>query len=130
MEELIVLILYYVGEILLQSIMFFPWKLVITSRENKADYQLNTFGWLFLSLLVGIGFGYISILILPSAVLSHGWLRLANLIIAPSLAGAIAVKLSASRQKKGKVSEKRFHFIMAFVFTLGVVCTRIVMSAK
>ena len=130
MEELILVILTFVGEILLESLIYFPWDIFMVSREKKKDGELNAFGWLLISLFAGMAVGGISVWILSSAMLLFSWLRVANLLIAPLLAGGFALRMSKRRNQKEIDSNNKLHYFIAFVFTAGVIGVRFVLTTK
>lgn len=130
MEEVILFVLSFLGELLLESLAYFPWDLFVISYEKRKDGEINRFGWCLLSLILGIGLGSASTLIYSKIILDAGWLRIANLILAPLLAGAIAVKMSRRREQKEITTNNKFHYLIGFLFTLGLVATRYVMAVK
>jgi hypothetical protein len=130
MEELIILVLSFIGELLIESLIYFPWDLFIGSYERKNEGKLNTFGWCVVSLFLGIGMGYASTLIFPNIIFDYTWLRIINLLVAPLLAGALAVKMSKRREQKDLTTNNKLHYLVGFLFTLGLVGARYVLAQK
>ena len=130
MEELIVFILSFVGELLVEILLYFPWDLFVGSYERKKDEELNVFGWCILSLLIGIGVGAFTVFVVPNIIFDSSWLRITNLILAPFIAGFIALKMSKRRGQKHLNSNNKLHYLVGFLFTFGLVCTRYVMAIK
>lgn len=130
MEEIIVLMLSFVGELLIESLVYFPWDIFMASYERKKEGEINKFGWCVISLFFGIGIGYVSLLLLPKIIIQYSWLRILNLILAPLIAGAIAVNMSKRREQKELTTNNKLHYLIGFLFTLGLVSVRYVLSKK
>lgn len=130
MEEIILLVLSFVGELLIESLAYFPWDIFMGSYERKKEGEINTFGWCVISLFFGIGIGYVSLLLLPKIIFQYSWLRILNLILAPLIAGAIAVNMSKRREQKELTTNNKLHYLIGFLFTLGLVSVRYVLSKK
>jgi len=130
LEEIIVLVLSFVGELLIESLMYFPWDIFMASYERKKEGEINNFGWFAISLFFGIGIGYVSLRLLPKIIIQYSWLRILNLILAPLIAGAIAVNMSKRREQKELTTNNKLHYLIGFLFTLGLVSVRYVLSQK
>ncbi len=130
MEEILFIIISFVGQLLLESLLYFPWDIFMVSYEKKREGDINTFGWLFISLIIGIAVGAASVAILSSAVIPISWLRVINLIVAPFLAGAVALRMSKRRNQKGLTSNNKLHYLVSFFFTLGILGIRFVLTTK
>lgn len=130
MEEILVIIVSFVGEILLESLLYFPWDIFITSFEKRKEGELNRVGWGFGSLFIGMAIGAISVKLFSDAILPFSWLRILNLILAPLFAGIIALRMSKRRNQKNLTSDNKLHYLIAFLFTLGMIGTRLVLTTK
>jgi len=130
MEEVLFIILSFLGELFVESLLYFPWDIFMVSYEKRREGSINKFGWAFISLLVGLFIGWISVLLFSSAMLPFSWLRLVNLIAAPLIAGTIALRMSKRRNQKSLSSDNKFHYLIAFLFTLGLLGIRFILTIK
>ena len=130
MEEIIIIVISFIGELFIESLLYFPWDIFMVSYEKRREGNINKFGWSFASLLVGMLIGWISVLLFSSAMLPFSWLRVVNLIVAPLIAGSLALRLSKRRNKKSLSSDDKFHYLIAFLFTLGLIGIRLLLTTK
>jgi hypothetical protein len=70
-----------------------------------------------LHIFFGGGLGWLSTLIAPKLVLPYVALRIANLIVAPLVAGAVSYLIASRVLKDGKASGTG-HFVHGFLFAL------------
>lgn len=130
MEEILIVVITFLGQLLLESLLYFPWDMFVIFHEKYRGGKYNKFGWALISLLVGMTVGIISVGIFSDAVLPFSWLRVLNLIVAPFLAGALALRMSRRRNQKELTSDNKLHYLVAFLFTLGLLGVRFVFTAK
>ena len=130
MEEIIIITLYFLGEVILNALIYLPGDIFLSIHELNKDDKLNILPWAILSLFLGIITGFISIALLSSAILPFSWLRVINLIASPLLSGTIALQMSKLRNNKNKQSNNKLHYLVGFLFTFGFVCVRIALTTK
>lgn len=129
MEELALYIIVEIGGFLLNAIIYFPWDFLMVFFEERSK-KPTYLAAILLSILTGTLIGYISVKLIGGALIPFDWLRLINLILAPFVAGYIALLTSRRREKKRKSSDSKFHYIVAFLFTLSFIATRYVLTTK
>ncbi len=127
MEELILLILAEVGGFIFNAIIYSPWDILLSFFEDKSDKPHYFIGIIF-TFLAAVALASISVWILNERIIPFGWARLLNLLLTPFVAGHIALKMSRRRGHKGIDSNNRFHYVVAFLFTLTFVGTRYVLT--
>ncbi len=124
MEDILVVIIQFVIEVILNILTSFPWDLV--SYRYEKEENNNTVSKCFWLLILGFFVGFLSLLVSHKSWVSKPYLRIANLIISPILAGYISVKVAQFIHiKKEDVWPKR-HFWYSFCLCLGYVMVRFV----
>jgi hypothetical protein len=78
--------------------------------------------------LLGALFAFVSLWPFPHSFVQHAWLRLANLVIAPSIAGLAAVALGRWRISRGQTGLYLHRFSYGFLFALTFALTRFAFS--
>jgi len=73
--------------------------------------------------LLGALFAFLSLWPLPHSFAHHTWLRIANLVISPSVAGLVLVALGRRRVRRGRggLDLHRFCYGFLFALTFGLV---------
>lgn len=84
-----------------------------TQREVESNFSYCLF------FVIGGAIGWMSVQLFPQSVLSYPWLRIANLALAPFVAGLITRQIAVVRAKENLFIEPRVHFWRAFWFTLA-----------
>ena len=117
MEEILVAIIQFLFEALVQSIGGLPFGFY--PRDDSSDSSGRI--WLIAAAFVGgLACGAASVALIPHSYLHHAWLRVASLVVSPLLAGAIAWCLAEMRISYRPELEPRRHFWYAFTFTVGL----------
>lgn len=116
MEELFVPLLQFVIEIVLEFLFYFGLD-VAAVRDDRG--QLNGFSLSAIFGVIGVMLGAIVTWIHPHTVLPLAWLRVANLIVAPFIAGLLSASIASWRQRRGRDRDPVLHFFLAFSFVLG-----------
>lgn len=129
MEEIILAALSFIGELLVELLVYFPWDLFIGSHERKSG-GLNPFGWIVVSVFTGMLAGYLSTLFLPGILIKYSWLRIINLMFAPFGVGAISLEMSKRRKKRELISNHKLHYLSGFFITFAIAGTRYVLATK
>jgi ABC-type molybdate transport system permease subunit len=128
MEELILLALAEIGSFIFNAILYFPWDMLMAVFEEKSRKPIYIVA-IILTILVAVALAKLSVWILDEPIIPFGWARLINLCLAPFVAGYIALRMSRRRGNRGKHSNSKFHYFVAFVFTLAFVATRYVATS-
>ena len=114
-EEVIAFIVQVVLELGLQLLGSIGLDFAASTRDEESETGC---GPLFGFAVLGGIIGGLSLLFAPHAILPHPWMRIANLIVAPILAGALsALVASWVSPRRGWVPSH--HFWRAFCFALG-----------
>jgi hypothetical protein len=131
MEDLLIVILQFFFEVLLQVLAELPWDLFVGSRQKSTDWEAGPGAWIFLSLAAGAGIGGISLLVFPTTLLHSSRARMANLIVAPAISGLVS--FSFWRARKGvKVnrSDAEMRAVYAACFTFGLAVIRFAYAGR
>jgi len=130
MEELIFALLYGIAEVLAE--MFFEVVLGaivdlmvrstrnLVAESNAIDPVLATVGYL----LLGTGFGILSIFLLPHSLIPRSRFHGASLVVSPVLTGLVMSQVGRSLRRQGKDSVQIESFGYGFTFALGVAMIR------
>jgi hypothetical protein len=78
--------------------------------------------------LLGALFSFVSLWPFPHSFVHHAWLRLANLVIAPSIAGLAVVALGRWRISRGQAGLYLHRFSYGFLFALTFALIRFAFS--
>jgi hypothetical protein len=126
-EELIIALLQFVFELLLEFLMWLPWDSLLWSRERRVSPESrNPDGWLVPlgGTILGLTMGGISLVVLPNTLLVHEGARLVNIVAAPLVSGGLAALLARRRERRGQSSSAKLHFWFAFAFSLSLLVVR------
>lgn len=122
MEELLTVILQFVLELLLEALANLPFDWPSRKRsEPESDPPLRR---CLLWCGGGALLGGVSLLLLPHSLIQLPALRIANLLLAPLLSGAVSWRLTQRRSRRNGNLLPHNHFWQAFGFTLGLVAVR------
>ena len=123
MELLFEVIFQFLAEILLQIVFEFLAELGFhsladTFRKPK-NPGLSTIGFIIWGAIAG----GISLLIFPSFHIANPTLRIVNLVVTPTVAGALMMWIGKIRDKKGQklVNLDRFGYAFVFAFVMALV---------
>ncbi len=129
MEQLLVLIVEVFFEILLNVLGngLFDWPTQGRARSRQGEsIVLPCFLWfLFASFL-----GWLSLFVLPHALITVSALRMANLLVAPAVSAAIAWWIADWRSYWHSNITPRYYLWKSFWFTLGMVLVRFAYTVK
>ncbi|WP_058185839.1 hypothetical protein [Terracidiphilus gabretensis] len=137
MDELILALLSGVGEILLEAVLQVIGEaltaLIIRSVQNLAgdvrnvDRESITISPVFAAagyLLLGVGFGAISVHIFPHHMVQPSRIHGISLIVSPFITGSIMRQIGLARRRKGANTVQIESFWYGFTFALGVALIR------
>jgi hypothetical protein len=125
MEELLVVII----QCLVEMVFYFPFDSLTTSWSGESE-ELGGCGLLFLYFVAGGTIGGFSLLILPRHLIHSSAVRVANLFIAPILAGTMAWGLMTWLKSSNIARLPRNHFWTAFWFVLGFDAIRLAWGSR
>jgi hypothetical protein len=124
MEILFELLFGFVGELLLQ-IVFEVFAAMGLRRAHKPFYKapnpwLAAMGYLFLGAVAG----FLSLFLFPTLFMTSQGARIANLVIAPVVAGAAMAALGAWRQRRDQDLIRLDRFAYGYLFALAMAAVR------
>lgn len=122
MEEVLAFIVQVVLEVGLQLLGSIGLDFASSTRDERDETGC---GPLFGFAVLGGIIGGLSLIFAPHAVLPHAWMRIANLIVAPVLAGTLSA-LVAKHLWTHRGWVPSHHFWRAFCFALGFGLVRFV----
>lgn len=128
MEELLIIILQFLGECLLEILCALPSDVFrrSPSLSGRGPQWPNHLAWLIGGLLLGGA----SLLIFPATLIHHPLLRILNLIVAPLLAGFCASMLNWLRWHISPDIQRHAPFLRAFYFCLGLTAIRFIFADR
>jgi hypothetical protein len=68
--------------------------------------------------------GLLSLLALNHSLVAHIWLRVANLIVTPVVAGWLMVELGRRRLRRNQPTVMQYRFLYGYLFALAFALTR------
>ena len=110
--ELLLALLQLVGEVLLPKV-----------SENPIPVLAAAY-----CLILGALSAEVSLLIVRHSLISHQWLRIANLVITPLIAGSILVALGRWRQRRNQPTRMIHRPVYGYLFAFAFVVTRFVFT--
>jgi hypothetical protein len=124
MEEVFGLIVQLVIEVLIQSVLYLPFDFSFYGNAHDR----GGWGWMVAYLILGGLIGALSLVIAPNLLLPSTALRLANLFLAPIVAGGMSWTVAKWRDRDG-VAPRR-HFWFGFCFALAFAGVRLAYAAR
>jgi hypothetical protein len=116
-EELVAIVIQVVVEVGLQIFGAAGIDWATGASSNKDDKEEAGCGWLLIFALLGAACGGVSLLLFPKLLLPTVALRVANLVVAPLLAGGLSYLIAKHVWAAGQWPP-RHHFWRAFWFAL------------
>lgn len=96
-----------------------------TSSSSRTEEGCGVF---FLHAAVGGGLGFVSTLLVPHLILPFAWMRIANLIVGPFIAGGGSALMASLIRPKG--SDAWGPFVHGFLFALMFGIARFAFAAR
>jgi hypothetical protein len=124
-------IIQFIGEVLLQTSFEFIAELIVRSvkepfrRPERAPPVLAAI-WYG---MFGVIAGAISLWIMPDLLISAQWLRVANLLLSPMVAGLLMERLGAWRRGRDQETIRLDTFAFGFVFAFTMALVRFTWGA-
>jgi len=119
-------ILQFLGELLLQA--FFELIAELIGRSVKEPFRrpkpVNPWFAAFGYIIFGVAAGGLSLWLVPALFIPSQWLRIANLILTPVVAGLLMDRLGAWREKKDQETIRLDTFSYGFLFALSMALVR------
>jgi hypothetical protein len=128
MEEILALLVQFLIEVVFESLGYLPFEWLTTRKDREAPDSIG--GACSAWLLVGGIIGGLSLLVLDHSLLHYGWLRIANLAVAPVSAGFVSEAFARRRQVTRPWIEPRHQFWFAFWFSFGIAVVRFAYASK
>lgn len=128
MEEVLFVVIQFVVEVLIELLVYLPFDL--TPGIMARSEERTGFGWLVLYLVLGGAVGGLSLFIAPRLLIHAPPLRLANLIVAPCVAGLMSWGMATWRRSQGAKTCPQTHLWTAFAFVLAFSAVRLAYAAR
>lgn len=126
LAEILLQVLLFFGEILLQVVFELIGELL--GRTVSAPFQRKEPVHPALAALgyaaFGAGAGALSLWVFPALFVPAGWMRIANLVLAPIAAGAVMAGIGALRRKKEQRVIRLNSFAYGFLFAFAMALVR------
>jgi hypothetical protein len=129
MEALLEILLEAAGELLFELVLQLVFELgarVLLAPFRTFAASLRT-PWFALA---GAAAGAVSLAVAPHAWLARPWLRVANLVLSPLLAGGAVAALGAFRARRGLVVLPLDRFVGGFAFALAFALVRFAFALR
>jgi hypothetical protein len=131
MEELLIVILQFLFETVLESLLYWPFDTatdrMLTSRQVE---DANKRFPLIVAAVAGGVVGAISLVVMPHTWLRAEALRIANLVLAPLISAGSAWLIASRRTHRHTQTPPREHAWFGFWFTLVFVVVRFIWCAR
>ncbi len=122
MEEVLIVILQFLGEVILEVLASSPLEFFSNSQaEANSDSRVSSCIKWFAG---GALLGGLSLLVLHNSMISLPILRLANLLLAPILSGLVSKGIASYRAQRDPAFIPHTNFWQAYWFTFGLVVIR------
>lgn len=131
-EELLILLLQFVAELLLEIVAWLPWDLFVWWQDQGRPPSALS-GRLARTLVgcaLGGLMGLVSLKLVPTAVLTHELSRVLNLVVSPWVCGGVALVLARVRRDRGARVEPAHHAWFAIVFSAAFLLVRFAEAAR
>jgi len=127
-EDFIVILIQFIVEFVFNVLANLPFDW--PSRGRTTPEPDNMIGVYLLWLLAGGSLAGISLLIVPRTFIMLPSLRIANLALAPIVAGFLSFSIAKRRAEMNPFIVPRHHGWQAFWFTLGLVAIRFAYAGR
>jgi hypothetical protein len=126
LEELLIVILQFLAELLVELFLWCPWDFFIWWGERKSEpgRRPSGAGLLIAGFVLGSMMGGVSLLIQTATMLKHELARLLNLLITPAASGLAALGLARARLRRGRRTDPKAHFWFAIFFAAAFLLVR------
>jgi hypothetical protein len=122
MEELLVIILQFLFEFIINAVSSIPFDW--PSRNRTTPEADNSFAQSLVWFCGGCLLAGVSLLVFKQSIISVPALRIANLILAPIISAIISEAIASHRAESNIFIIPKNHFWHAFWFTLGLTLIR------
>lgn len=122
MEEILIIIVQFLFEVIIESIINIPFDLPSKNRLTPEPESV----WLTCTLwFLGASFlGWVSLFFINHTLISLPILRIANIVVAPFLSATISQAIANRRAENNHFISPRNHYWKAYWFTLGFTLIR------
>jgi hypothetical protein len=122
MEELLIVIVQFLFEFILDVLLNIPFDW--PSRNRDSFEPESIWATCFLWFLGASFLGWLSLFFFEHTWIAYPGLRIANLVVAPIVSGAISQAIAIRRAQRNPYLVPRNHFWQAYWFTLGFTLVR------
>jgi hypothetical protein len=126
MGEILMMLILFIAESVLELVLCIPLDYLTYKYEKKKGKGEDILFYLAFSVIFGAIFGVASVMFFPHALIPWGWMRIANLIIAPCLVGFAYGAIAILYTKKKEYVFPKTHFWSAFIFVLCIMLIRFI----
>lgn len=130
MEEILVVILQVFFEFMIELLIYAGLDFTAWSIGKAEEPGSVGCGAMVVFLLLGAGFAALANALHPRPILAYEWLRIANLLLGPPLAGAVSWLCADWRRRAGAKIEPSLHFFFALCFVLGFDLIRFIYAQR
>lgn len=123
-------------ELVVDLVIYIPWDLVFWFWAKKKDSNEGvkilsdrTLTYL-VTIVTGAALGGLSLLLWRQTFLRYSWMRVANLLLAPLVAGAFSWFIARRGEARRGHASPRRHFVLAWCFMLALVIVRFIYARR
>ncbi|MBI3775579.1 MAG: hypothetical protein HY273_08500 [Gammaproteobacteria bacterium] len=124
MEEILVALLQFAFELVLNVLSYFPFDW--PSKHRSSIEPESVAGWCVLWASLGAAMGGLSLLLFEHSLIHASWLRMLTLVSSPLLSAYLSQGIAVARVRNNSNIIPRNHFWYAFWFSLGVAVVRFI----
>jgi len=121
-EEILVAIIHFIFELVMEVLLNFPFDLPSKNRSSPEPETIwpVCIMWFVCAFLLGLA----SLYFFKHSLINNPSLRIANLVLAPLISACLSQKIAAHRAQKNHFIVPRNHYWQAFWFTLSFTMVR------
>lgn len=128
-------LLQFVLEFVLQIVLELLGDTIVRGVARLRPKETARAPWGMPAWVAGLGYlgfgalaGWGSVQLFPHPFISEPWMRIANLMITPIVAGAVMALIGALRARRGKLTTRFDQFAYAWFFATGLAAARLALT--
>lgn len=129
MEELLIVIVQFLFETVLEGILFLPFDWLSDAADRKSEPVSNKTAAVVAAAVGGGVIGALSLLVMPHTWIRSPVLRVCNVLLAPVISAGCAWFIASHRRGRRRISP-HIHALFGFTFTLLFVLVRLVWAER